>query len=111
MKSADPLQFASPYQFQNFADPTAAALDGLCERHLIRRDVVVIAATNFLDKIDAALRRAGRLDRELRLEKPTTSDLVAIFRHRLCPSVLTGEDLLPVALAARDRTGADVEAM
>ena len=71
--------------------------------------VVVVAATNYPEKIDVALRRAGRLDREIRLEKPDLEDLALIFRHHLTDAVLPGVDLMPLALAARGGTGADVE--
>lgn len=75
-----------------------------------RPGVVVIAATNHPEKIDAAVRRAGRLDREIAIEKPDTASLAAIFRHHLGPDALNGISLMPAALAARGKTGADVEA-
>jgi SpoVK/Ycf46/Vps4 family AAA+-type ATPase len=71
--------------------------------------VVVIAATNYPERIDLALRRAQRLDREIRLEKPGVDDLALIFRHHVTEAVLPGVDLKPLALAARGCTGADVE--
>lgn len=74
-----------------------------------RPGVVVVAATNFPEKIDAAIRRSGRLDREIRLEKPDTETLAKIFGHHLA-GMLSEADLMPVALAARGATGADVEA-
>lgn len=72
--------------------------------------VMVIATTNFPDRIDPALRRAGRLDREIILTRPGTQDLCAIFRHHLGPHCLGAKDLMPLALAADGKTGADVEA-
>lgn len=72
--------------------------------------VVIIATTNHPDKIDPAIRRAGRLDRLITLEKPKTEDLVRIFRHYLTADALSDADLLPAALAATGQTGADVEA-
>lgn len=74
-----------------------------------RPGVVVVAATNHPDKIDAAVRRAGRLDRTITIEKPNVEDLVGIFRYHL-KNALTGANLTPVALAAQGATGADVEA-
>lgn len=74
-----------------------------------RPGVVVVAATNHPDKIDAAVRRAGRLDRTITIEKPNVEDLAGIFRYHLKDS-LTGANLTPVALAAQGATGADVEA-
>lgn len=74
-----------------------------------RPGVVVIGATNHPDKIDAAVRRAGRLDRTITIEKPGIEDLVSIFRFHL-KEALAAVDLTPAALAARGGTGADVEA-
>lgn len=74
-----------------------------------RPGVVVVSATNHPDKIDAAVRRAGRLDRTITIEKPEIEDLVGIVRFHL-KDELKHSDLLPVALAARGGTGADVEA-
>jgi hypothetical protein len=74
-----------------------------------RPGVVVIGATNHPDKIDAAVKRAGRLDREIAIEKPDVKTLVKIFRHHLGEQ-LPDADLMSAALAARGATGADVEA-
>ncbi|WP_048710287.1 AAA family ATPase [Microvirga massiliensis] len=75
-----------------------------------RPGVVVLAATNFPEKIDAAVKRAGRLDREIAIGKPDIPTLARIFRHHVGAD-LEGVDLLPLALAARGATGADVEAV
>ena len=75
-----------------------------------RPGVVVVAATNHPEKIDPAVKRAGRLDREIAVGKPDTSALVQIFRHHLGREVLPDAPMLPLALAARGMTGADVEA-
>lgn len=74
-----------------------------------RPGVVVIGATNHPDRIDAAVKRAGRLDREIAIEKPDSRTLANIFRHHL-GDLLPEADLMRVALAARGATGADVEA-
>lgn len=74
-----------------------------------RPGVVVVAATNHPDKIDAAVRRAGRLDRTITIEKPNVEDLKGIFRFHL-GDALTDIDVMPAALAAQGATGADVEA-
>lgn len=75
-----------------------------------RRGVVVVSATNHPDKIGAAIKRAGRLDREIVIEKPDATTLARIFRHHLGEELLGGIDLMPLSLAARGATGADVEA-
>lgn len=73
-----------------------------------REGVVVIGATNFPENIDAAVKRAGRLDHEIRIEKPDSQGLRQIIRHHL-GSQLPDVDLSPVALASVGMTGADVE--
>ena len=74
-----------------------------------RPGVVVIGATNHVDHIDAAIRRAGRLDRTVEIELPDADTLAKIFRYHL-GKLLPDIDLMPAALAAAGRTGADVEA-
>ncbi|WP_407525755.1 AAA family ATPase [Methylobacterium oryzisoli] len=75
-----------------------------------RPGVVVVAATNHPEKIDPAVKRAGRLDREIAIARPDTEALARIFRHHLGREVLPASPMLPLALAARGMTGADVEA-
>ncbi len=74
-----------------------------------RPGVVVIGATNHPDHIDAAVRRAGRLDRTIEIELPDADSLAQIFRFHL-GEVLLDVDLMSAALAAAGKTGADVEA-
>lgn len=76
-----------------------------------RPGVVVIAATNHPDRIDAAIKRAGRLDQEMQIERPDTAALVEIFRFYVGASLPLSADLTPLALASRGATGADVEAL
>ncbi len=74
-----------------------------------RPGVVVLAATNHLDRIDPAIRRAGRLDRTITIARPKTEDLCEIFRYHLKNDLLDA-DVMPLALAAEGSTGADVDA-
>ena len=73
-----------------------------------RPGVVLVAACNHPDKLDAALIRSGRLDRHIRVELPDQDALECILREHL------GEDLQDaclrgVALAAAGMSGADCE--
>jgi ATP-dependent Zn protease len=70
-----------------------------------REGVVVIAATNLRDEIDPALKRAGRLDRELRMQLPDEELLARILRAHL-PGV---DGLERAAAAAVGGSGADCE--
>lgn len=76
-----------------------------------RPGVVVVAATNHPEMIDAAVKRAGRLDREIQIEKPDTATLAEIFRFHIGSELFPNADLLPLALASRGATGADAEAI
>jgi cell division protease FtsH len=70
--------------------------------------VAILASTNYPDSIDPALRRAGRLDRTIFIDRPSIEDLRMIFRFYL-RDVLPYGDLMPLALAGIGGTGADVE--
>lgn len=72
--------------------------------------VIVIGCTNFPERIDPAVRRAGRLDRTIEIGLPDTENLAQIFRFYLGPDVLPDADLTSAALAAIGHTGADVQA-
>jgi hypothetical protein len=76
-----------------------------------RAGVVVIAATNHPDRIDPAVKRAGRLDLEIQIEKPDIRALAEILRFHLGPDLLKDADLIPLSMASRGATGADIEAM
>ena len=57
-----------------------------------REGVVVIGTTNYPERVDAALRRPGRLDREIRLSLPDVTGLTGILRFHL-GSDLAEQDL------------------
>lgn len=69
--------------------------------------VIVLAATNHPDRIDPAIRRSGRLDRHIAIDRPTQEDLPHIFRSHL-GNLLPGGDLTTLGLIAAGGTGADV---
>jgi hypothetical protein len=76
--------------------------------------VIVIAATNYAEKVDPALRRAGRLDQVVNIPLPNIVSLEEIFRYYLKPhraESRVGPDVNERALAelAFGLTGADVE--
>lgn len=78
-----------------------------------REKVIVVGATNNLENIDPALRRAGRLDRVVEVTLPTIDALEKVFAYYLkVHGVALGDgsdiDLRPLAEAAFGRTGADV---
>jgi ATP-dependent Zn protease len=79
-------------------------------KHLSADDlqgVIVVAATNHSERIDPALRRAGRLDREIRIGRPTVADLAKIVRFHLSDD-LPDDDTMPAACAAAGFTGPDM---
>ena len=73
-----------------------------------RDGVVLVAACNHPQKLDAALTRSGRLDRHIRLEYPDRAALKKVFREQLGGD-LAGQDLAHAALMAAGSSGADCE--
>lgn len=73
-----------------------------------REGVVVIGASNFAERVDAAIRRSGRLDREIRIGLPGVEALALILRGYLGED-LGGADMRPFAIRALGGTGADCE--
>jgi ATP-dependent Zn protease len=69
---------------------------------------VVVFATNFPERVDTSILRAGRLDRMIRIHTPSLEDLRLIFRFHL-RDALPYADLMSLALASAGGTGADVE--
>lgn len=79
------------------------ALDGAAGHE----GVVVIAATNYADEIDPALRRPGRLDRHVVVELPDYDDRKRILSLHLGVS-LPDEVMRSAALATGGFSGADL---
>ena len=76
------------------------------------RHVVVIAATNRPDALDAALRRAGRFDREIALSIPGEAARAAILAVVTRGLRLDGAvDVVALAAATPGYVGADLEAL
>jgi ATP-dependent Zn protease len=70
-------------------------------------DVVLIAATNHIDRVDPALRRPGRFDRLVEIAPPDVEGLTVILRAHL-KGELADADLAHVAQLLLGRVGADV---
>ncbi|KAB0265009.1 AAA family ATPase [Microvirga brassicacearum] len=79
-------------------------LDGAEERE----GVVVVGATNLPDKIDAAIRRPGRLDRHVVIPLPDLEARKGILRHHL-RGALQEEDLTETAERLQGASGAVIE--
>ena len=75
--------------------------------------VVVLAATNRPNALDPALRRPGRLDREIEIGTPTAQARAAILAVQLqrVPHTCTPTDVVHVASRALGYVGADLEAL
>lgn len=86
-----------------------ALLDALDGYHG-HEGVVVIAATNHLGKVDAAVRRPGRFDRTVTLGYPDHDLMPAAIRWQLAGD-LPDADLSVVAVAAVGMSGAEVAAL
>jgi len=81
------------------------ALDGSASRD----GLVVIGATNYAEKIDAAVRRPGRLDRHVAIGMPTEAERVAIVAQML--GDIAPADLHLLGPATEGMAGADLARM
>ena len=83
-------------------------MDGLKQRS----NVVVMAATNRPNSIDAALRRFGRFDREVDIGIPDTTGRLEILRiHTKNMKLSDDVDLEQVAQETHGHVGADLAAL
>ncbi|KAJ2843530.1 AAA+-type ATPase, partial [Coemansia brasiliensis] len=75
--------------------------------------VVVLAATNRPNAIDPALRRPGRLDREIEIPIPNAAGRLHILEKKLAcmPNSLTQAQIETVAGALHGYVGADIDAL
>jgi len=71
----------------------------------------IIGATNYADRVDPALKRAGRLDRVIQVGLPNALALDKIYAYHLemYPHALTDTDIDRCAHASIGLTGADIE--
>ncbi|CAH1690575.1 Cell division protein FtsH [Hyphomicrobiales bacterium] len=72
-----------------------------------RDGVIVVAATNMVGHLDAALTRSGRLELHFEIKPPDVHELVGVFRHHLAGR-LPEPELVSLAQIAQGSTGADV---
>ncbi len=74
--------------------------------------VFVIAATNYEERVDPALKRAGRLDHVIRIPHPTSDALAKIYDQYLEPHKTSGNiDTRVIGRMSFGLTGADVESL
>ena len=84
-------------------------LDGISSTH--HSNVVVVACTNRLESLDAALLRPGRLAEHILLTYPSQADSLAILKHNLARAPLDARlDLKQVAASLTNSSvsGADI---
>lgn len=70
--------------------------------------VVIVGATNHVERIDPALMRAGRLDRIIRIELPDAEAIAAILARYIAAGV-DRRNLSNLAQRLIGQTGADIE--
>ncbi|MEO3479599.1 AAA family ATPase [Phaeobacter sp. CAU 1743] len=92
-----------------YTDFIVTALIDLLDGYHGHEGVIVMAATNHLEKLDRAITRAGRFDRILRLPHPDHTLLPQVLRWHLGLD-LADADLTGVAQAALGMSGADIAA-
>jgi cell division protease FtsH len=92
-----------------YTDYIVAALIDLLDGYHGHEGVLVMAATNHIRKLDAAIVRPGRFDKVLTLPHPDITLLPKAIRWHLGPD-LPDADLPAVARAALGMSGADIAA-
>jgi hypothetical protein len=70
--------------------------------------VIIIGATNWPNRIDPAILRAGRLDKHIEIQSPNQEERVEIFRHHLAGALDDGDIERPSFMSVGG-TGADIE--
>lgn len=82
-------------------------LDGLV---LLNKNIFLLAASNSRNSIDEALRRPGRLDREIEIGVPNENSRLAIFRLLLAkvPHNISDHELKQISDQAHGYVGADI---
>jgi transitional endoplasmic reticulum ATPase len=84
-----------------------AEIDGIAGQ----RGVLVLAATNRPDQLDAALLRGGRLSRRIEIPPPDLDARTQLLRLQAKAMPLEGVDLAAIAARADGFTGADLKAL
>ena len=72
--------------------------------------LVLVGATNYVERIDPALKRSGRLDHTIVMKLPSSDEITAILAHYAGPSIAKKE-LRTFAPRLQGMTGADIEKM
>jgi len=80
----------------------------LVTRAMSTPGVIVVGATNHVERIDPALTRAGRLDQIIRIEPPDAEAIAAILARYAGPTI-PSQDVKAIAGKLVGRTGADIE--
>lgn len=95
------LDWRQDYWFGPVINSWLAFLDGAVPRD----GIVVIAATNYPDRVDDAMRRPGRLDRHIRIPLPDMLAIEGIVDYHLGS---VEDDVVPVARALRGKSPAEI---
>lgn len=99
----DSLAASRDHDSHGVSQRVVAQLLTLMDGFNTNTNVVVIAATNRAEVLDAALRRPGRFDWEVEFTEPTEADRVAILQTSA--KKIQKADDLPIDLAAKKTDG------
>jgi SpoVK/Ycf46/Vps4 family AAA+-type ATPase len=72
-------------------------------------DVIVIAATNLLEKVDDAMLRTGRLSEQIRVSPPDTDTRISLIQNYIKPSLDEGIDWEKVSKRTEGMVASDME--
>lgn len=76
-----------------------------------REGVIVVGATNFVENLDPALLRPGRLERTIQVERPGLEGTVNILRYYVREANFTEAELVEISRIIEFSTGAEIMMM
>lgn len=96
-------------EYVNTINKLLEELDGIDQEK--NKNIIVIAATNYIHKIDPALLRHGRLDKSIVVPLPTKADRIQIINYYLKNKVhaISQEEIMSLASRCTGLSGADLE--
>jgi cell division protease FtsH len=73
-----------------------------------REGIIVVGATNFIENIDPALLRPGRLERTICIERPSLEGTVNILKHHVRDAGFSEAALIEIGRFIEFNTGAEI---
>lgn len=76
-----------------------------------REGIIVVGSTNFIENVDPALLRPGRLERTIHIERPGLEGTVNILRHHVRDANFSNAELVEIGRLIESSSGAEIMMM